>query len=120
MGIDLTGDEFLLDVRTKKEYGRGNLPNSINIPVDELRKRIDEVPKDRKVASFCHVGIRAHIACRILKQKGYNVFNVSGGYLTFVNHRDAYDNEAVLAQEIGLSEGSFCTGPTGEPINDGS
>jgi len=112
---ELTGDEFLLDVRTRKEYKKGNIPNSMHIPVDDLRKRLDEVPQDKTIAVFCHVGIRAHIACRILKQKGYKALNVSGGYLSFVNHRDAYDNEAVLAQEIGLAEGSFCAGSTGEP-----
>ncbi|MDP8257865.1 MAG: FAD-dependent oxidoreductase [Candidatus Aadella gelida] len=112
---ELTGDEFLLDVRTRKEYEKDNLPNSKNIPVDELRKRLDEVPKDKTITVFCYVGIRAHIACRVLNQKGYNALNVSGGYLSFMNHRDAYDTDAVLAQQVALSEGSFCTGPTGEP-----
>ena len=112
---ELTGDEFLLDVRTRKEYEKYNLPNSMNIPVNDLRQRLDEVPQDKTIAVFCQFGIRAHIACRILKQRGYTVLNVSGGYLSFVNYRDAYDTEAVLAQETGLAEGSFCTGPTGEP-----
>ena len=112
---DLTGEEFLLDVRTKKEYEKGDVPNSINIPVDELRQRIKEIPKEKKIAVFCYVGIRAHIACRILIQKGYDVVNVSGGYLSFMNHRDAYDTDAILAQQLALSEGTFCTGPTGEP-----
>jgi NADPH-dependent 2,4-dienoyl-CoA reductase/sulfur reductase-like enzyme/rhodanese-related sulfurtransferase len=111
----LRGDEFLLDVRTEKEYKKGNVPNSLNIPVDELRNRIGEVPRDKTVVVFCHVGIRAHIAARILKQKGYDVLNISGGYLSFLNYRDAYDTEAVIAAREDLAEGSFCTGPTGEP-----
>jgi len=114
---ELTDKEFLLDVRTVKEYKEHNLPNSVNIPVDELRQRVKEVPQDKTIAVFCHVGIRAHIACRILKQKGYKVLNVSGGYLSFINHRDAYDADAVIAQQYALSEGAFCTGPTGEPTD---
>jgi len=114
----LTGDEFLLDVRTGKENKKGNIPNSTNIPVDEIRSRLSEIPRDRNIAVFCHVGIRAHIACRILAQKGYKVFNVSGGYMSFMNHRDAYDTETVLVQQVSLAEGSFCTGPTGEPADN--
>ena len=112
---DLTGQEFILDVRTRKEYQKFNVPNSTNIPIDELRQRLDEVPKDKIIAAFCYVGIRAHIVSRILKQKGYKVRNITGGYLSFINQRDAYDTNTVLAQRIALSEGSFCTGPTGEP-----
>lgn len=115
---DLSGDEFLLDVRTKKECKKYSVPNSVNIPIDDLRKHLDDIPRDKEIAVFCHVGIRGHIAVRILTQNGFSASNVSGGYLTFINHRDAYDTEAVLAQQIGLAEGSFCTGPTGEPGKD--
>lgn len=111
---ELTGEEVLLDVRTDGERKKFNVPNSLHIPVDELRSRLDELPEEKTIAVFCHVGIRAHIACRILEQKGYDPVNVSGGYLSYIDHRDAYDTEAVLAQEIELAEGSFCTGPTGE------
>ena len=112
---DLKGEEFLLDVRTEKEYKKGNVPNSTLLPVDEIRERINEIPKDKTIAVFCQVGIRGHIACRILKQKGYKIVNITGGYRSFLNQRDAYDTDSVLAQQIALSEGSFCTGPTGEP-----
>lgn len=115
---ELAGDEFLLDVRTEKEYKEMNMPNFVNIPLDELRERASELPKDKKIAVACFVGVRAHIACRILKQKGYNPVNISGGYLSYLNHRDAYDSEAFLAQRIELEEGTFCTGPTGEPARD--
>ena len=114
---DLTGEEFLLDVRTEKEYRKGNVPNSMLVPVDELRGRVDEIPNDKKIAIFCQVGIRAHIACRILKTKGYKVVNVSGGYLSFLSHRDAYDTDTVLARQEFSAEGTYCSGPTGEPSN---
>lgn len=116
---DLTGEEFLLDVRTRKEYEKGNIPSGVNIPVDEIRERINELPKDKTIAVFCHVGIRAHIVSRILKQEGYKTLNISGGYLSFVNYRDAYDTDAVTAGQLALSEGTFCTGPTGEPAKGG-
>ena len=101
-----------------EEYKKGNVPNSINIPVGEIRGRVNEIPRDKTIAVFCHVGIRAHIACRILSQKGYKTRNISGGYLSFINHRDAYDTNAVMAVQIALSEGTFCTGPTGELLSD--
>jgi NADPH-dependent 2,4-dienoyl-CoA reductase/sulfur reductase-like enzyme/rhodanese-related sulfurtransferase len=114
---DLSGEEFLLDVRTSKEYDSGNVPNSINIPVDELRDRLTEIPDTKKIAVFCQVGIRAHIACRILEQRGYRTVNISGGYLSFVNHRDSYGTGTVLTRPIETADGSFCAGSTGEPRN---
>ncbi|MBN1794012.1 MAG: FAD-dependent oxidoreductase [Candidatus Omnitrophica bacterium] len=115
---ELSGEEFLLDVRTAKEHTERNVPNSVNIPVDEIRERLPELPSDKEIIVFCHVGIRAHIACRILSQRGYKTANISGGYLSFLNSRDAYDSDMMLAQQTRLAEGAFCTGPTGEPIDD--
>ncbi len=115
---DVSKDDFLLDVRTAGEYARGNVPNSVNIPIDELRERLNEIPKDKNIAVFCRVGIRAHSACRILNQYGYKTANVSGGYLTFINYRDAYKSAGLLTAESKLDNETFCTGPTGEPIND--
>lgn len=74
---------FLLDVRTAQEYSNGSLPGAINIPVDELRNRLAEVPKDRPIAPYCQVGMRGYIATRILLQHGYNAANISGGYKTY-------------------------------------
>ncbi|MBQ0026929.1 MAG: hypothetical protein KBS79_06145, partial [Lachnospiraceae bacterium] len=71
----------LLDVRTKGEYEKGNLPGSINIPVDELRDRFSEIPKDKEIWIYCQVGLRGYIGQRILMQSGFDtVYNVSGGY----------------------------------------
>ena len=74
---------FLLDVRTPKEFAAGHIPDSVNIPVDELRSRLSELPTDKEVAAYCKVGQRGYVATRILRQKGFAVVNVSGGYTTY-------------------------------------
>lgn len=81
--IDLSRS-VLIDVRDKMEYEIGTIKNAINIPVNEIRKRLDEIPKDKDIYVFCQVGLRGYIACRILMQNGYkNVYNLSGGYKTY-------------------------------------
>ena len=75
-------DDLLIDVRLRKEFEAGTIPNAINIPVDELRDRMNEIPKDRNTYIFCQIGLRGYIAQRILVQNGYeNIKNVSGGYV---------------------------------------
>jgi rhodanese-related sulfurtransferase len=71
---------LLLDVRTKKEYEAGTLPGALSIPVEELRERISELPKGSRILCFSATGKRGYIAERILKQRGYNVKNLSGGF----------------------------------------
>ena len=74
----------LLDVRTNNEYKRGTLSDAINIPIDDLRDRIAEIPKDKEIIVFCQVGLRGYLACRILMAHGYkHVKNLSGGYMTY-------------------------------------
>ncbi|MDO9679780.1 MAG: FAD-dependent oxidoreductase [Bacteroidales bacterium] len=77
-------NDFLLDVRTKEEYSLGAIDNSVNIPLDELRGRLSEIPTDKRVIVYCAVGLRGYVASRILYQNGFeNVFNLSGGYKTY-------------------------------------
>jgi len=71
---------LILDVRNLGEYNRGHVPGSVNIPVDELRSRLAEVPRDKALYVHCAVGFRGHLAVRILKQNGYDASNVTGGY----------------------------------------
>ncbi|MFC1603968.1 FAD-dependent oxidoreductase [Planctomycetota bacterium] len=80
---ELQKDEFILDVRTAGEFGRGSVPNAKNIPVDELRGRLDELPRDRAIHLYCAVGLRSYIACRILEQNGFDARNLPGGYITY-------------------------------------
>jgi NADPH-dependent 2,4-dienoyl-CoA reductase/sulfur reductase-like enzyme/peroxiredoxin family protein/rhodanese-related sulfurtransferase/TusA-related sulfurtransferase len=73
--------DLLIDVRTPEEFALGTIPGAINIQLDNLRARIPDIPHDKKIYVFCHVGLRGYLASRILKQSGYsNVFNLSGGY----------------------------------------
>ena len=75
---------FLLDVRTKDEFSMGHVFGAVNIPVDDLRSRIKEVPRDKPVLIYCAVGLRGYLAIKILTLSGYtNVKNVSGGYKTY-------------------------------------
>lgn len=77
------GDALLLDVRMPVEVAAGTIPGSINIPVDDLRTRLSELPKDRELRVFCQVGLRGYVACRMLKQLGYRCRNLSGGYRVY-------------------------------------
>ena len=80
----LTSDTILVDVRTADEYSLGSIPGAINIPVDELRNRLSELPKDKPIVVTCAVGLRGYLAYRILVQHGYkDVKNLSGGYKTW-------------------------------------
>lgn len=80
---------FLLDVREPTEVAGGTIPGAVNIPLGDLRDRLGEVPKDRPVVVFCKVGQRGYFAERILVQRGYNVFNLSGGYTTWLAYKKA-------------------------------
>ena len=70
----------ILDIRTNREYEKGNYKNSIHIPVDELRNNLDKLDKDKKYLVYCRTGLRSYIACRILMQNGFDVYNITGGY----------------------------------------
>jgi NADPH-dependent 2,4-dienoyl-CoA reductase/sulfur reductase-like enzyme/rhodanese-related sulfurtransferase len=74
---------LLLDVRTPTEFAAGALPGAVNIPVDELRDRLSELPRDREIAAYCQVGQRGYTATRILRQHGFAAANLAGGYKTY-------------------------------------
>lgn len=74
------GSVTLLDVRTVTEVKRGRIDGFINIPLDSLRERINEIPKDKPVYLHCHSGLRSYIALCILKGNGYDCFNLAGGW----------------------------------------
>jgi NADPH-dependent 2,4-dienoyl-CoA reductase/sulfur reductase-like enzyme/rhodanese-related sulfurtransferase len=80
---DLNEAHYLLDVRTPAEFAAGALPGAINIPIDELRERLSELPGDRPIAAYCKVGQRGYNATRLLMQHGFPVQNISGGYTTY-------------------------------------
>lgn len=74
---------LLLDVRTSQEFASGHIPGAVNIPVDDLRSRFGELPRDRKIAAYCQVGQRGYLATRILLQAGFSAANVGGGYKAY-------------------------------------
>jgi len=74
------GSVFLLDSRTPSEFSKGHVEGFVNIPVDELRERINEIPAGKPVYIMCQTGLRSYIACRILSGLGFDCYNFSGGY----------------------------------------
>ncbi|HLN30147.1 MAG TPA: FAD-dependent oxidoreductase [Gemmataceae bacterium] len=74
---------FLLDVRMPQEFAKGHIPGAVNIPVDDLRSHLGELPNDREIAAYCQVGQRGYLATRILRQTGFSAVNVGGGYKTY-------------------------------------
>lgn len=75
-------DAVLVDVRTEAEFAGGTISGAINIPVDEIRKRLHEIPQGRSIYIFCQQGMRGYLAQRILVQNGFDrVKNLSGGFL---------------------------------------
>ena len=90
----------LLDTRTPKEFIQGHIEGFMNIPVDELRERIEEVPVGKPVYVICQSGLRSYIATRILEGLGYEAYNFAGGYRFY---------EAVMLDK-GLNETAFPCG----------
>ena len=81
---ELPADTIRIDVRTHDEYKLGTIPGFINIPVDEVREHLDELPKEKPIVVTCAVGLRGYLAYRILVQNGFkHVRNLSGGYKTW-------------------------------------
>ncbi len=77
-------DTLFLDVRTREEFTFGAIPGAVNIPLDELRGRIDELPHDKDIYIYCAIGLRGYLALKILMGHGFNrVKNLSGGYKTY-------------------------------------
>ena len=74
--------EFVLDVRTPPELELESVPGAVNIPLQELRERLNELPRDREIHIVCRSGQRSYYATRILNQKGFNARNISGGMLS--------------------------------------
>ena len=82
-------DAFILDVREPSEFAKGHLHNAVNIPLNDLRAGMVDLPKDREIWAYCHVGQRSYYAARVLSQHRFNVKTLSGGYKTIMLGRDA-------------------------------
>lgn len=75
-----SNDPFILDVRDPDEFEKGHVEHAVNIPLNDLRRRMSELPKDKEISIHCYVGQRSYYAFRILTQNGFKVKNLSGGY----------------------------------------
>ncbi len=88
--------EQIVDVRTVPEWEHGAIEGAVNIPLNELRSRLDELDKNRNVVVYCQVGLRGHLATRILLQNGFRAVNLSGGFTTYRAYTDEQKETAVL------------------------
>ena len=80
----LSSEAYCLDVRSPQEFQLGCIPGFVNIPLDDLRGHLEELPKDKTIIVNCAVGLRGYLAARILMQQGFtDVRNLSGGYKTW-------------------------------------
>lgn len=102
-------NSIILDVRTSAEFEQGHLENAQLIPVDQLRQRIGEIDKSKQILVYCQVGLRGHVATRILLQNHFNALNLSGGYKTYTTvHKTASETEYLTA----LTQ-PVCSSPSG-------
>ena len=83
--IDEDKDVFILDVRTEDEYNENHLPGAINIPVNELGERTDEIPSEKPVIVYCLSGGRSRNASEMLIEKGFNDISDMGGISEWIN-----------------------------------
>jgi rhodanese-related sulfurtransferase len=79
---DALDGQFLLDVRNPQELEVESVPGAVNIPLPQLRSRLDELPRDREILVICRSGQRAYYATRILLQNGFKARDISGGMLS--------------------------------------
>jgi NADPH-dependent 2,4-dienoyl-CoA reductase/sulfur reductase-like enzyme/peroxiredoxin family protein/rhodanese-related sulfurtransferase/TusA-related sulfurtransferase len=104
----------ILDVRTVSEFELGHIDNTANIPVDELRSRMWELDKNREVLVYCQVGLRGHVATRMLIQNGFKAKNLSGGYKTY----STFKKTAVEAEYLQPVAQAVCSSPSGQTMAD--
>ena len=98
---------LLLDVRTRDEFAFGAIPGSVNIPLEELRSRIDELSADKEIYIYCAIGLRGYLALKILTLRGFkNVRNLSGGYKTYLAATAPEINRTASVLEEDKTEGN--------------
>ncbi|TCI51193.1 CoA-disulfide reductase [Exiguobacterium sp. SH1S21] len=113
----------LLDVRDESEHELGKIPGSINIPLNSLRDNLDSYSKDETIYVTCQVGLRGYLASRILRQNGFKVKNLSGGYKTWSQVRRDFDAletvktaDETAATATKEAPPAMTNEPVGEPI----
>jgi len=111
-------DVCLLDVRTRGEFERGHIEGALNIPIDEIRDRTHELPADRLLLVYCLTGVRSYFVCRVLKQLGFRVLNMSGGYVIYcaANPSDCRAIPGLRRWRRLLALETFCSTPEEKEI----
>ncbi len=100
--ISKNKNNFMLDVRTEYEYALGNIEGTKNIPVDELRNRLNELDKNKTIYVNCQSGLRSYIACRILSQNGFDCYNLAGGYRLYHSVIQNIDYDYIPCHPCGV------------------
>ncbi|MDR0267784.1 MAG: FAD-dependent oxidoreductase [Paenibacillus sp.] len=118
-GRDLE-NTILVDVRTEIEHGNGHIEGSINIPVDHLRARLEELDPNKEIWVYCQVGLRGYTASRILTQKGFNVKNLTGGYKTYQMNKYTPKKVNTLHPSFEMAEAEKQTAASSETSTDHS
>ncbi|HOO20964.1 MAG TPA: FAD-dependent oxidoreductase [Kiritimatiellia bacterium] len=111
---------LLLDVREPAELVQGALDGAVNIPLHQLRARTCELPKDRQIVVYCHQGLRGYVAERILKQLGYHVANLSGGYQTWKQFQPEHwmpSDDEIAVSSTGSEGGPKIESDEAEPAH---
>ncbi len=102
---------FVLDVRTPEEFSLGAIHGAANIPLDALRQRLAEIPRDREVLIYCGVGLRGYLAERILRQNGWTaVYNLSGGYKTWEIATEPQSHKGIYRPGLAGLQSSMAKG----------
>jgi rhodanese-related sulfurtransferase len=93
--------DLLLDVRNPSEVRAGAIEGHVNIPLRQLRRRLDELPRDKRIVVYCQVGQRAYYAYRILVQNGFDAINLSGGFGTYSQATGQQSNFDIFEESDG-------------------
>ena len=99
---------FILDVRQPDEFKLGKIEGAKNIPLNSLRNRLKELPREGRIIVYCAAGLRAYLACRILSQNGFpEVYNLSGGYKTYEFVTEKQANEDIFEGDVIGKDGNI-------------
>ena len=96
---------YVLDVRNPEELPIGMIDGAVNIPLDNLRRQINEIPRSKKILVYCQTGQRSYFACRALKQLGFDAYNLSGGFKTYSHavgrqsNFDVFEHVSITSRE---------------------
>lgn len=113
--IEPREDQILIDVRSAVEVQTGTIPGAVNIPLEGLRERLDELPPNKELLIFCQVGLRGYLATRLLNQRGFLARNLTGGIKTYRAVMGQSGDGAAPGQEVKSDTGEVAPQKTNVP-----